>query len=253
MDELTMIDSISLGDTRELIKELADESVDLVVSDIPYRCVSGGDAKGVWRDKMCGRMLAKHGRDNRESDYDNVKKGKLFDHNDIDFSEWMSEVWRVLKMDSHCYLMVNGRNLKDLWLEAERSGFMYQQLLVWDKGNATPNRYYMNGCEFILMLRKGMATNVNDMGMSNLLSVPNIVANKLHPTGKPVELMEILIRQSSDPDDVVLDPFAGSGSTLLAAKRLCRHYIGFEIDQKYYDIAVKRLTEKTGVSLFEKF
>lgn len=44
MDELTMIDSISLGDTRELIKELADESVDLVVSDIPYRCVSGGDA-----------------------------------------------------------------------------------------------------------------------------------------------------------------------------------------------------------------
>ena len=84
MDELTMIDSISLGDTRELIKELADESVDLVVSDIPYRCVSGGDAKGVWRDKMCGGMLAKHGRDNRESDYDNVKKGKLYD---IDFSE----------------------------------------------------------------------------------------------------------------------------------------------------------------------
>ncbi|MBQ0073984.1 MAG: site-specific DNA-methyltransferase [Prevotella sp.] len=246
-------DNIYLGDTRNLIKELADESVDLVVSDVPYLCVSGGDAKGIWRDKMCGGMLAKHGRDNRESDYDNVKKGKLFDHNDIKFSEWMSEVWRVLKMDSHCYIMVNGRNLKDLWEEAERSGFMYQQLLVWDKGNATPNRYYMNGCEFILMLRKGMATNVNDMGMSNLLSVPNVVANKLHPTGKPVELMEILIRQSSDPDDVVLDPFAGSGSTLLAAKRLCRHYIGFEIDQKYYDIAAKRLTEKTEVSLFDNF
>lgn len=63
MGELTMIDSISLGDTRELIRELADESVDLVVSDIPYRCVSGGDAKGVWRDKMCGGMPAKHGRD----------------------------------------------------------------------------------------------------------------------------------------------------------------------------------------------
>ena len=99
MDELTMIDSISLGDTRELIKELADESVDLVVSDIPYRCVSDGDAKGIWRDKMCGGMLAKRGRDDRESDYDNVKKGKLFDHNDIEFSEWMSEVWRVLKVN----------------------------------------------------------------------------------------------------------------------------------------------------------
>lgn len=49
MDESIMIDSISLGDTKELIKELADESVDLVVSDIPYRCVSGGDAKGLCR------------------------------------------------------------------------------------------------------------------------------------------------------------------------------------------------------------
>lgn len=248
-----MEDTVSLGDTRELIKELADESIDLVVTDCPYHTISDGDAKGIWRDKMCGGMLAKHGSSKCERDYDNVKKSKLFDHNDIEFSEWMSEVWRVLKMDSHCYIMVNGRNLKDLWLEAERCGFMYQQLLVWDKGNATPNRYYMNGCEFILMLRKGMATSVNDMGISNLLSVPNVVANKQHPTGKPVELMEILIRQSSEPDDVVLDPFMGSGSTCVAAKRLNRRYIGFEIDQKYYDIAFRRLSETSEVSLFESF
>lgn len=107
-------DNVYLGDTRELIKGLADESIDLVVTDCPYRIISGGDSRGHWRDKMCGGMLAKHGRDDRDSNYDNVKKGKLFDHNDIEFSEWMSEVWRVLKMDSHCYIMVNGRNLKDL-------------------------------------------------------------------------------------------------------------------------------------------
>lgn len=62
-----------------------------------------------------------------------------------------------------------------------------------------------------------------------------------HPTAKPIALMETLIRQSSNVGDIVLDPFAGGGSTLIAAKRLERHYIGFEIDKQYYDIAYSRL------------
>jgi DNA modification methylase len=53
--------------------------------------------------------------------------------------------------------MINGRNLKELQQEAENVGFQFQNILVWNKGNATPNRYYLNACEFILMLRKGNA------------------------------------------------------------------------------------------------
>lgn len=140
--------------------------------------------------------------------------------------------------------MVNARNLKELQTEAEKVGFVFQNLLVWRKQNATPNKYYMNQLEFILMLRKGAAKNVNDMGMSNCLTCPNIMGKGgkgHHPTEKPVALMEQLIRQSTDEGDIVLDPFAGGGSTLIAAKRLKRHYIGFEIDKQYYDIACNRL------------
>lgn len=102
----------------------------------------------------------------------------------------------------------------------------------------------MNQLEFILMLRKGAAKNVNDMGISNCLSCPNIIgkgARGCHPTEKPVALMELLIKQSSNAGDIVLDPFAGSGSTLIAAKRCERRYIGFEIDPEYYQMAQKRL------------
>lgn len=174
----------------------------------------------------------------------------MFDFNDIEFGEYMPDLYRILKPDTHCYLMINGRNLKDLWIEAEKVGFAFQQLLVWDKRNTVVNRYYMNAVEFILMLRKGRAKTVNKVGVSNLLSVPNIIGNKKHPTEKPVELMEILVSQSSNEGDLVLDPFCGSGSTCVASRNLKRHYIGFEIDPKYYDVAVSRFEEKQELSLF---
>ena len=107
--------------------------------------------------------------------------------------------------------------------------------------NSTPNKYYMQQLEFILMLSKRPARNINDMGQSNLLSCRNIIGNKVHPTQKPVSLMEVLIKNSTNEGDVVLDPFAGCGSTLIAANRLNRRYIGFEIDKQYYDVAYNRL------------
>lgn len=65
--------------------------------------------------------------------------------------------------------------------------------------------------------------------------------------------MEYLIKQSSKQGDLVLDPFCGSGSTCIAAKNAGRKYLGFEIDQKYYEIACQRMTEPKEVSLFNEF
>lgn len=125
----------------------------------------------------------------------------------------------------------------------KKYGFKYQQLLVWDKGNAVANRYYMNSTEYILMLRKGNAKDINNRGTKNILRIPNILGNKNHPTEKPISLMEILITNSSSKDDVVLDPFIGTGATGLACIESCRKFVGIEIDRKYYDIAVKRIKE----------
>ena len=123
---------------------------------------------------------------------------------------------------------------------------MFQNLLVWNKSNSggTPNKYYMQKCEFILMLSKRPARNINDMGTPNLLSVPNIIGKGEeghHPTEKPIELLKVMIRNSTNVGDIVLDPFAGSGSTLVAAKQLERQYIGYEIDEKYYKLALHNL------------
>ena len=91
------------------------------------------------------------------------------------------------------------------------------------------------------MLRKGKARNINNMGTKNVLDIPNIIGKKKHPTEKPVELNKILIENSSNVGDVVLDPFMGTGSSGLACKELNRNFIGVEIDEKYYNIAKERL------------
>lgn len=155
----------------------------------------------------------------------------------------------MLKNNTHCYIYINPRNLKELQIEAEKVGFKWQNLIVWKKNNSTPNKYYMNSYELILMLRKGNAKNINNMSTKNILEINNIIGKKTHPTEKPVELNKILIANSSNENDVVLDLFMGTGSTGIAAKELNRSFIGIEIDEKYFNIAKQRL-EQVQLSLF---
>lgn len=251
-------------DCLNVLKNISDESIDLVVTDCPYHIVSGGCSNeavkiGNYKNNEPGGILCKR-KDEKGNkfygdtkhvslcgilnDYDPTtytKQGKLFKFNEIKFSEWLPEIYRVLKQDTHCYIMINPRNLKELQEEAEKVGFVFQQLLVWDKGNQTPNKYYLNAYELILMLRKGKARNINNMGTKNILRIPNITGNKKHPTEKPAELMQILVENSSDVGQTVLEPFMGAGGVGIACKNSGRNFIGIEIDEKYFNIAKERL------------
>lgn len=243
--------TIKQGDCLDLFKEIPDESVDLILSDVPYKIIAGGMTIEERPDEMsdCLRKRTvpdKWLKKDTNSIPSAVKQGKMFTHNEITFKEWLPDCYRVLKKGTHCYLMVNGRNLKELQQEAENVGFVFQNLLVWNKGNFTPNQYYMQGLEFILMLSKRPARKINNMGEKNLLSVPNIIGSKSHPTEKPVELLEIMIRNSTNEGDLVLDPFAGSGSCGVASKNLGRNFIGFEIDENYFEIAKQRIENHTN-------
>lgn len=248
------LDIIYNQDCIEGMKELPDESVDLIVTDCPYKIIAGGvtieqrkdEVSGIFQkraisdgSKLGNKWLKKSADDIPCA----VRKGKMFEHNDVTFSAWLPEVFRVLKNGCHCYIMINGRNLKDLQVEAENVGFQFVNLLAWKKNNLTPNKYYMQQMEFILLLRKGKARNINNMGTSNCLEIPNIIGKKRHPTEKPVELMKIFIENSSDEGDIVLDPFFGSGSTLIACVQSKRKYLGYELDPSYFDIACERLDE----------
>ena len=230
-----MID-LRCGDCLELMKDIDDNSVDLVVTDCPYHIVSGGCSNIPRKDEPSGIF-------NRRNTYTkkNAKSGKLFDNNDIKFKDWLPEIYRVLKDGTHCYIMINARNLKELQQEAENVGFKFQNIIIWNKGNATPNRYYLNAYEMILMLRKGKAKNINNMGCKNIVDIKNIRGNKLHPTEKPVDLNELFILNSSKQGDTILDPFMGVGSCALACKNTNRNFIGIELDEKYFNIAKERI------------
>ena len=212
------------GDSMEILPTLG-ECADLIVTDPPYKLTSGGNVKYAdWH-------LA--------HDYDN--SGSIVECN-IDWSDFMPHLYNCLRGDSHAYIMANNRHVQAMLTEAEKAEFRFHNLLIWDKGTATPNRWYMKNLEFIGFFYKGKAKFINDCGSKQLIQVAQENYGN-HPTTKPVALMEYYIRNSSQVGDTVIDPFMGVGSTAIAALKSGRKFIGIELEQKYFDLACKRITD----------
>lgn len=237
------MDNIFAESCLVTMQRFDDESVDLIVTDCPYKIVAGGitvDSNGFFVAD-CGKSSKRWVKKELGRSPSAVKQGKMFAHNDITFDEWLPECYRVLKPSTHAYVMINGRNLKDLQVSAENAGFVYQNLLVWKKNNATPNKYFMQNGEFILMLSKRPARSINNLGEQTVFEIPNHIGNKYHPSEKPVELMKRFIEASSDVGDLVYDPFLGSGAVAKACIELDRDWLGSEIDPEYVDVATQTI------------
>lgn len=221
------------GDCIENLVNIPDDSIDLLITDPPYRTTSRGNAGN------SGGMLQK----------DINKKGQVFVHNNIDCVEYAPEFYRILKNGSHCYVMTNHINLIHMLNTFTECGFHFIKSLIWNKGNKIMGQYYMSQFEYILFFRKGKGIRINNCGTSDILSVPNTKSKdengkNLHDTEKPVELIQILVENSSKENDIVIDPFMGIGSTGLACVNTNRKFIGIELDNNYYDIAKNRLSKQ---------
>lgn len=203
-------------DACEILKRLKTESFHCIVTDPPYKVISGGTGG---KNSPSG-MLSKN-------------DGKIFTHNNIHFSDYMSELYRVLKPDSHAYFFTNFLNLQELMEEVQKVGFKIHNLLVWEKNNTTPNRWYMKNCEYILFCRKGKAKAINEKGSQTVHKFDNIIGDKIHETEKPLDILRMYIRNSTNVGDMILDPFGGSGSTLMAALLEGRRCTSIEIDNTY--------------------
>lgn len=181
-------------------------------------------------------------------------KGKVFNFNNLDISEYINELYRVLKPNSHCYIFCNQKNIYHFMdIINNQSKFKWFKNLIWLKDNKIANQYYMTQFEYILFLRKGKAKRINHCGTSEVLQFKNKKLKDdnnhvIHPTEKPVELIKTLIENSSKENDIVLDPFTGIGSTPLACVESKRRFIGTEIDKRFYDVACQRL-KKAGVEI----
>lgn len=214
----------------DVMKNIETATIDLIVTDPPYKTTkrgNSGNSGGMLKTKM-------------------FMEGKVFKENNIKPEEYMSEFFRILKDGSHCYVMTNHVNLQHMINTATEVGFKFVKCLIWNKGNKIMGQSYMNQFEYILFLRKGKHKKINNCGTSDILSIPNKKdkdenGKNLHDTQKPVELMKILIENSSQKCDIVLDPFMGIGSTGLACIECGRNFIGVELDPQYFEIAKRRL------------
>ena len=224
-----MIKLIS-GNSVEIMNKIKDESIDLIVTDPPYKVTKRGNAGN------SGGMMQKK----------LSMQGKIFKHNDLKPKDYIPEFYRLLKDGSHCYIMTNHVNLQEMINTATECGFKFIKSIIWNKGNKIMGQYYMSQFEYILFFRKGKGKRINKCGTSDILNIPNKKTKgedgkNIHDTEKPVELMKILIENSSQEKDIVLDPFMGVGAVGIACKELNRTCLGIELDKKYFDIANKRI------------
>ena len=226
------------GDCVDFMKnEVADKSIDLIVTDPPYRIMARG-----LKSTTTGGMLKT----------DLTSRGKIFEHNDVNIKDYATEFYRILKDDCHCYVMTNNYNLIAMLNEFTNAGFKFIRSLIWDKQSKICGAFYMGQFEYILMFRKFDPRIINNCSTPDILSVPikklkDADGNNLHDTEKPVDLMKILIENSTNEGELVLDPFMGIGAAGVAAIQLKRDFIGCEIDKRYFDIAERRIEEANEI------
>lgn len=220
------------GDSRLLIPEHVDRPINAIITDPPY----GVDfVSNSVRRQQDSRKYARA----IEDDQDPQKAINLF-------AEVMREILPRCAPTCEMYVFTNW-NVLDLWMPRLRKvpGFELKQMLVWSKGYPGMGDIEANwGCghEIILYLKKGR--RLMPYRRSGILHVERLATKKnVHPTEKPVQLLEMLIEMSTDVGDYIIDPFSGSGSTSVAARNLGRDSIAFDVDEEYVRVGNDRLNE----------
>jgi site-specific DNA-methyltransferase (adenine-specific) len=161
-----------------------------------------------------------------------------FDRDTAWFPAFAREAYRLLKNDRHLYVFCNDHCIGPFRAALLEAGFTPKRTLVWVKDQHTGGDLsgdYANRTEFILYAQKGRRALEGRRG-DNVLEFPRVLRRQ-HPTEKPVGLMRYLIGKSTTPGELVLDPFAGSGTVCQAAKELGRRYLGVELVAGYVEVA----------------
>ena len=214
-----------LGDCTTLLDTIPDNSLDLLLTDPPY---------GI----------------NYESEHREVNpfeklKNDILEKTLTVLDKTLQIASRKLKENSHVYIFTSWKTYPYLLPIVERY-FTLKNLLVWVKNNWTAgdlDANYGQIHEFILFAHKGRR-HLNGKRDASVLHFDRVPENgRIHPTEKPLKLLEYLIEKSSQSGEVVCDLFAGVASTCVAAKNKGRKYLGIELDKRWYDVGLARLQE----------
>jgi site-specific DNA-methyltransferase (adenine-specific) len=215
-----------LGNCLEVMPSIPNASIDLILCDPPYKMTKRGKScRPNWMPSNMG---------------DNFFAGEI-PNTDL----WMQLCYDKLKEGTHFYVFTNTVSLQEYLNGATKCGFKLQNIISMIKDTGMPNKWYYKQTELVLLFRKGRAKPINDMTSRDNIQVvmPKMSSGKLHITQKPLDFIERLVTNSSKPGETVLDLFMGSNTTGVACVNTGREFIGIEMDENAYKIAVNRTNE----------
>jgi modification methylase len=252
-DTKPLLDRIIEGDSIRVMASLPPESVDMIFADPPYNLQLQGDLHRPNNSKV----------DGVEEAWDKFADFATYDRFTAD---WLKAARRILKPDGTIWVIGSYHNIFRVGASLQDLGFWILNDVVWRKTNPMPNfrgRRFTNAHETMIWCAKdadarycfnyeAMKSLNDDLQMRSdwLLPICNggerlkdENGNKAHPTQKPEALLHRVILAATKPGALVLDPFFGTGTTGVVAKRLGRHYIGIEREHAYVEVARKRLSK----------
>jgi site-specific DNA-methyltransferase (adenine-specific) len=236
------------GDALELLRRAKSQSFDLIFADPPYFLSSGGITC------QNGQMVSVN-----KGDWDkSATSAQVHEFN----SQWLGECNRLLKPDGAIWVSGTSHNIYSVGFALQTLGFKILNDIAWHKTNPPPHlacRYFTHAHETLLWARKtpkakhffdyaSMKADNGDKQMQSVWKLPAPTKWEKrfgkHPTQKPEILLDRILRASSKPGDLVLDPFCGSGTTGVVAARLGRRFVGFEIESQFLELAQQRLRDE---------
>lgn len=243
-----------------LNNEIKENSIQLIFADPPYNL--SGNSLNLENNKTGGAFY----KVNEHWDIFNYEDYVVFTTN------WLSACKKVLTDNGSIYISCTQHNIGEILVEAKKLGFKLNNILTWYKVNAMPNitkRTYTHSTEFVCWFVKGKkwifnydeikkinphktktGDNKQMRDFLDFIELPIVQGKErlrgdggraLHPTQKPERLLELIIKASSNEQDLVLDPFFGTGTTGYVAQLFHRNWIGIEQKKEYVEIAQKRI------------
>lgn len=230
-------------DSFELLKSLDDKSIDLIITDPPY-----------WHKKSPGKPYSERNTYETNSTFansnlfkaDGMMMKSMSDFTDKDVYRLLPEFKRVMKI-MNAYIFCNDTLVPYYAMWAEQNNLMFS-ILIWEKPLSiiNKNRFSQNIEYIVRIYDYGTALNKREENyLYNKVKKYN-VTDKIHPTQKPTDLIREFLLVSSNKQDLILDPFMGSGTTAIACIKEDRRFIGSEISKEFYELANKRIEYETA-------
>jgi site-specific DNA-methyltransferase (adenine-specific) len=259
LNETPLKDELLCGDCIAILKSIPDCSVDCCITDPPYN-ISGYDDKKEIGWYKSNKLWAEKKKFNKiDAEWD-----KFSDSNYHDFTlSWINEIKRILKPNGNIAIFGSIHNIYRIGAILEDLDIKTINSIVWFKRNAFPNitqRMFCESTEQIIWATnnskkhaKNWTFNYKTMKemnggkqMRNMWDIPSTPQKERkfgkHPSQKPEEVLDRLVKALTNDGDIIIDPFLGSGTTAVMAKKNNRHFIGIDMDMSYLDIAKKRLS-----------